>query len=89
MVIRAEDIADALTDRDDEHGESNGETTRTRGVLPTNSPRTPPRPDQHKPPPGRLRGDLPNTAAAPRNRGTPTPSADSLPDPGGDGTDDG
>jgi S-DNA-T family DNA segregation ATPase FtsK/SpoIIIE len=93
MVIRAEDITDALTNRDHEslaeYGEPNGEATRTRGVLPDRSLSNPPRPDLHQPRGERPRDDSTSTPETAGNHGTPPPSASSLPDPGSGGANDG
>ncbi|MPZ80887.1 MAG: hypothetical protein GEV28_11000 [Actinophytocola sp.] len=77
MVIRAEDITDAL----DECGESDGEETGARGVLPDDSPPVSPPGDLHQPCAGRQADRSPNSAET-RNRDARSLSPGSLPDSG-------
>ncbi|MFC5112010.1 hypothetical protein [Kibdelosporangium philippinense] len=90
MVIRAEDIADALTRRDDsslpDDGERDGETTGTRGVLPAYSLTRSPRPDVGKPRTGRANAAHGKPAETPES-GTRPPSLGDI--PGSPGESDG
>jgi S-DNA-T family DNA segregation ATPase FtsK/SpoIIIE len=92
MVIRAEDISDALGNREardgTERGETDGEPRGTRGVLPDDSLSISPCNDLRKRRAGRRGGRFSTAAESPPHRGSPPPSPRSLPDPGGGGADD-
>ena len=84
MVIRADDITTALTARthsgqDGEDGDSTGEASGRRGVLPSTSPHQTPRVDQHKPHSGRHTGTSREPAETPGNEGPAPPAPRPLP----------
>jgi S-DNA-T family DNA segregation ATPase FtsK/SpoIIIE len=85
MVIRADDITAALTARaqtgeNGECGDSAGEASGRRGVLPGTSPRQTPRADQHKPRSGRHTGTSREAAETPGNEGPAPPAPGSFPE---------
>jgi S-DNA-T family DNA segregation ATPase FtsK/SpoIIIE len=92
MVIRAEDISAALTNREatdgTERGDPDGEPAGTRGVLPEDSLSITPRSDLRKRNAWKQGGRFSATVESLPDRGSPPPSPGSLPDPGGGGADD-
>jgi S-DNA-T family DNA segregation ATPase FtsK/SpoIIIE len=85
MVIRADDITAALTARahsgeNGECGDSAGEASGRRGVLPGTSPRRNPCVDQRKPRSGRHTGTSREGAETPRNEGPAPPAPGFLPE---------
>jgi S-DNA-T family DNA segregation ATPase FtsK/SpoIIIE len=76
MVIRAADLAAALTRRN--HGEHGGEPPGNRGDLPAPSPPQTPRADLQKPPPGRSPGQVRPATKHLEKPGVPPPANDSL-----------
>jgi DNA segregation ATPase FtsK/SpoIIIE, S-DNA-T family len=85
MVIRADDITAALVARahsgqDGECGDSAGEASGRRGVLPGTSPRQNPRVDQRKPRSGRQTGTVREGAETLGNEGPAPPAPGSLPE---------
>jgi DNA segregation ATPase FtsK/SpoIIIE, S-DNA-T family len=85
MVIRAGDITAALaahahSGEDGECGDSAGEASGRRGVLPGTSPCQTPRVDQHKSQSGRQTGTVREGAETPGNKGPAPPAPGSLPE---------
>ena len=88
-VVRAEDVAAALANRDRDGRDPDRDSAGTQGLFPDASLDQSPRTDQGKPgsgTPGTRRRDSPGSG---RNRGVDSGSPGSLPDRGGGGADDG
>ncbi len=89
MVVRAHDLAAALARRNDHErghdpngvGDPGGELSGSRGVLPAPSPPPTPRPDLHKPHPGRQPAAPDERPGNPRQRAATPPAGISLPAP--------
>ncbi|MGH4007669.1 MAG: hypothetical protein ACRDTH_05800 [Pseudonocardiaceae bacterium] len=85
MVIRADDITAALaarapSDQDGKGGDSTGEASGRRGVLPGTSPRRTPRVDLRKPRSGSHTGTLREGVETPGNEGPAPPAPGCLPE---------
>jgi len=83
MVVRAEDVTDALSAREVAiaDGEADGESAGSGGVLPADSLTETPCPDQRKRPSGRQGGPAVRGTRTPRIRGAGPTSPASLPEP--------
>jgi S-DNA-T family DNA segregation ATPase FtsK/SpoIIIE len=80
MVVRADDITTALAERDDKpSGESAGEDTAARGVLPCDSPHHPPPSEQGEPQSGSRTDQPAEDAENAGKRGAKGSPGDALP----------